>query len=327
MLQVTLERPGQFVARAAEPPEPQPGYALVRPHAIGVCGTDLHAFAGRQAFFTYPRIIGHELGVEVLWLPPGQHSVKVGDRCAVEPYIHCGHCHSCRVGKTNCCETLQVLGVHTDGGMRGQFSVPVQYLFRSDTLSYEQLALVETLSIGQHAVERSGLCRGESALVVGAGPIGLAVAQFAMNVGANVRILDVSAERRKFVAKWGLETLDKPDGRLCEVVFDATGNAESMEKSVEFVAFGGRLVFVGIVVDKIPFDDVLFHRREMTLFATRNSAGAFPAILEQVESGEIDTAPWVTHRMRLRDVPANFAQLPSTPGLVKAIIEVDDADA
>lgn len=327
MLQVTLERPGHFVAGTAEPPQPPPGHALVRPHAIGVCGTDLHAFAGRQAFFTYPRIVGHELGVEVLSLPPGDHAVKVGDRCAVEPYLHCGTCHACRLGKTNCCESLQVLGVHTDGGMRGQFAVPVKYLYRSDTLSYEQLALVETLSIGQHAVERSGLRRGESALVIGAGPIGLAVTQFALAAGANVRVLDVSASRRAFAARWGVETLAEPDGKLSEVVFDATGNVRSMETSLEYVAFGGRLVFVGIVLDKVPLDDVLFHRREMTLYATRNSAGAFPTILRKVETGEIDTSPWVTHRMKLRDVPARFPELPTAPGLVKAIIEVDDADA
>lgn len=327
MLQVALERPSHFVARTADPPEAPPGHALVRPHAVGVCGTDLHAFAGRQAFFTYPRIIGHELGVEVLSVPPGEHAVRVGDRCAVEPYIHCGVCHACRLGKTNCCESLQVLGVHTDGGMRGQFAVPCTHLYPSDSLSYEQLALVETLGIGQHAVERSGLRRGESALVVGAGPIGLAVARFAMTVGANVRVLDVNGGRRSFVAKWGIETLGQPDNRLSEVVFDATGNANAMAASVELVAFGGRLVFVGIVLDKVSLDDVLFHRRELTLLASRNSAGAFPNVLRKVESGEIDTSYWVTHRMGLRDVPERFRELPTMPGLVKAIIEVDDADA
>ncbi len=327
MLQVTLERPGRFIADTVEPPKPPPGHALVHPRAIGVCGTDLHAFAGRQAFFTYPRVIGHELGVEVLSLPPGDHIVKVGDRCAVEPYIHCGTCNACRLGKTNCCESLQVLGVHIDGGMRGQFAVPVKYLHRSDSLSYEQLALIETLSIGQHAIERSGLQRGESALIIGAGPIGLAVTQFALAAGAAVRVLDVNPTRRAFVARWGVETIGETDGRLADVVFDATGNANSMEASFAYVAFGGRLVFVGIVLDKVPLDDVVFHRREMTLFATRNSAGAFPTILKQVESGAIDTSAWVTHRMKLRDVPTQFLQLPTMPGLVKAIVEVDDADA
>src|SRR5690349_18838883 len=231
MRQVTLQQPGRFVAEQAPPPEPPAGHALVRPHRVGVCGTDLHAFAGRQPFFSYPRVLGHELGVEVLAVPPGDHGLKPGDRCAVEPYLSCGTCHACRRGTPNCCETLQVLGVHTDGGMRGRFTVPVERLFRSDKLTFDQLALVETLGIGYRAVERSQLRPGETVLVVGAGPIGLAVTEFAKAAGGRVRVLDLNPQRRAFAARWGVETLAEPDGRLAEVVFDATGSAKAMEAS------------------------------------------------------------------------------------------------
>src|SRR3954471_5625295 len=152
MRRVTLLEPGRFAADSCAPPESPGGYALVRSHRIGVCGTDLHAFAGRQPFFTYPRVLGHELGVEVVSVPPGDHGLKPGDRCAVEPYLWCGRCHACRTGKPNCCENLQVLGVHTDGGMCGRLAVPADKLHRSERLSFEQLALVETLGIGYHAV-------------------------------------------------------------------------------------------------------------------------------------------------------------------------------
>ena len=327
MRQVTLHQPGRFVGEVAPPPEPSPGFALVRPHRIGVCGTDLHAFAGRQPFFTYPRVLGHELGVEVLAVPPGDHGLRPGDRCAVEPYLSCGDCHACRLGKTNCCESLQVLGVHTDGGMRGLLVVPVAKLFRSETLTFDQLALVETLGIGYHAVERSQLRRGETVLVVGAGPIGLAVVQFAVAGGGRVRVLDLNPQRRAFVSRWGVETLAEPDGKLADVVVDATGSARAMEASFGHVAFGGRLVLVGIVLDRISFADPLFHRREMTLLASRNSARAFPEIIRQIETGQIDTTPWITHRLALAEVPERFAELPGAPGLVKAVIEVSDADA
>jgi 2-desacetyl-2-hydroxyethyl bacteriochlorophyllide A dehydrogenase len=326
MRQVTLLQPGRFVSTTCPPPESSPGHALVRLHRIGVCGTDLHAFAGWQPFFSYPRVLGHELGVEVLAVPPGDHGLRPGSRCAVEPYLSCGDCHACRLGKPNCCESLQVLGVHTDGGMRGLFAVPVGKLFRSDKLSFDQLALVETLGIGYHAVERSQLRPGESVLVVGAGPIGLAVVQFAVAAGGRVRVLDLNPQRREFVRQWGVETLTEPDGRLADVVFDATGNGKAMEASFEHVAFGGRLVLVGIVLDRIRFDDPLFHRREMTLLASRNSARAFPEIIRRIESGNIDTTPWITHRLALAEVPDRFAELPKSPGLVKAVIEVSDAD-
>jgi 2-desacetyl-2-hydroxyethyl bacteriochlorophyllide A dehydrogenase len=222
---------------------------------------------------------------------------------------------------------LQVLGVHTDGGMRGRIAVPVERLFKSDKLSFDQLALVETLGIGAHAVARSQLKTGDSVLIVGAGPIGLAVLQFALVAGGRVRVLDVSRQRREFAARFDVETLAEPEGKLAEVVFDATGNPTAMEASFERVAHGGRLVFVGLILGRVSFDDPLFHRREMTIFATRNSCGQFPRIIRMIEEGRIDTTPWITHRLSLADVPGRFAELPGRPGLVKAIIEVSDADA
>src|SRR5262249_20051210 len=158
-----------------------------------------------------------------------------------EPYISCGHCHACDLGRPNCCESLQVLGVHCEGGMRPFLSVPVGLLHKSDKLSLDQLALVETLGIGAHAVQRSRLRGSEQALVVGAGPIGLAVTQFAQAAGADVRMLEISAPRRAFVEQLGVETMEKFDGRLADVVFDATGSPPAMEASFDYPAHGGRL--------------------------------------------------------------------------------------
>jgi 2-desacetyl-2-hydroxyethyl bacteriochlorophyllide A dehydrogenase len=323
MLQISLAEPGRFAAATVPEPTASTGHALVRIRRIGVCGTDLHAFAGRQPFFQYPRVLGHELGVEILELPPGSHPVKVGDRCAVEPYLNCGRCHSCTRGKPNCCERLQVLGVHTDGGMSERFAVPVERLFRSEKLTLDQLALVETLSIGQHAVERAKIQRGEEVLVVGAGPIGLATVQFAVAAGAAVTVLEPNAGRRGFVERFGAKAVEGTDGRLFEVVFDATGNATAMEQAFDRVNFGGRLVFVGLVQGRISFDDPQFHRRELTVMSSRNSANAFPPILADIEAGRIDTTPWITHRLGLAEVPALFPGLPKQPGLIKAMIDVE----
>ena len=194
MLQVTLQTPGQLVAADAGLPTAAAGEALVRVHRVGVCGTDLHAFRGRQPFFSYPRVLGHELGVEVVE-PGGSGEIRRGDRCAVEPYLNCGSCIACRTGRPNCCTSLSVLGVHQDGGMREVIAVPARKLHRSDRLSYEQLALVETLAIGAHAVERATLEPGEFALVIGAGPIGVSVVQFARAAGAKVAVVDTSTAR------------------------------------------------------------------------------------------------------------------------------------
>lgn len=337
MKTLILKNPGELaVAETERPPAPGPGEARVRVRVSGVCGTDLHAFAGRQPFFTYPRIPGHELGVEVVAVGAGVTAVRVGDRCAVEPYLNCGRCIACRRGRTNCCETLQVLGVHTDGGWREEIVVPAAKLHRSDRLSLEQLALVETLGIGAHAVVRGAPEPGESAVVIGAGPIGLAVAQFAVEAGARVTILDVSETRRSFAAGWlGVATVEArgltPDalrtalgGELPTLVFDATGSPASMRQAFLWPAQGGRLVFASIVQGEIAFDDPNFHRRELTLLGTRNSTAAeFKRIIALIEAGRIDTAPWITHRAAIDQVPGVFASWtrPET-GVIKAMIEL-----
>ena len=326
MRQVILNRPGEFSDESAPSPTPGAAEALVRVRSIGVCGTDLHAFAGRQPFFTYPRVLGHELGVEVLSAPENDLGIKAGDHCSVEPYINNPESHASRLGKTNCCEELQVMGVHVDGGMSGLFSVPVRLLHKSEKLSYDQLALVETLGIGFHAVERSEVGEGGQALVIGAGPIGLGVVEFANALGANVTVLDISPERRKFIEQRGVEAIGEAGDRRFDYVFDATGSKASMEASFDYCAHGATLVFVGLIQDTISFHDPSFHRKELTLKSSRNSAHAFPKIIQMIEDGRIDTGPWVNHRMKLSEVTEEFVKLRQIPDLVKAVIEVGDED-
>ncbi len=327
MRQIVLDKPGTFFERGVEAPSPSAGEALVRVHRIGVCGTDLHAFAGRQPFFSYPRVLGHELAVEIIEAPDNPAGLRPGDRCAVEPYLNCGACHACLRGCPNCCESLQVLGVHRDGGMQEFLTVPVRLLHKSDKLSLDQLALVETLGIGAHAVVRSGLASGDEALIVGAGPIGLAVFNFARLTGARIRVLELDSRRRGFIQSLGADVIAEPGNLRADVVFDATGSRASMEASFRLIAHTGRLVFVGLVQGPISFDDPEFHRRETTLIASRNSRGQFPRIIGLIEDGRLDTSPWITHRLSLSAVPQGFPALGSSPGLVKAVIEVDSPHA
>jgi threonine dehydrogenase-like Zn-dependent dehydrogenase len=160
--------------------------------------------------------------------------------------------------------------------------------------------------------------------VIGAGPIGLAAIQFAQAAGGRVRVLELSEARRKFVGRLGVEVLAAPDGRLADVVFDATGSPEAMEASFDFVAHGGRLVFVGLVQGRISFEDPNFHRREITLLSSRNSCNDFARIIRMIEDGSIDTTPWINFRMGLGDVVREFPRIREQPDLVKAMIEVED---
>jgi 2-desacetyl-2-hydroxyethyl bacteriochlorophyllide A dehydrogenase len=339
MKTIVLDRPRQLSVvdgPAARPPGP--GEALVRVQRIGICGTDLHAYLGDQPFFSYPRVLGHELGVQVVEAGRDAGGLRPGDRCAVEPYLSCGACIACRAGKTNCCARLQVLGVHADGGMRELMTLPAGALHRSDTLSPDQLALVEPLCIGAHAVARAGIEAGECALVIGAGPIGLAVVQFASFAGARILVMDVNRDRLAFAREHfaidaTIEAGDEAVERLREltggdmpaVVFDATGNQRSMNAAFDLPAHGGRLVLVGLFQGDVTFNDPAAHRRELTLLCSRNALAAdYTRVIGLLESGRVAIAHWISHRVPFGDaVVDGFPRwLDPQSRFIKAVIDV-----
>ena len=337
MKTMVLDEPGHFrQTDTPEPDGPTPDEALVRVRRVGICGTDLKAFEGKMPFLEYPRILGHELGVEIVELGDQTSGLSVGDIVSIEPYLNCGHCIACRRGKTNCCTSLRVLGVHTDGGMREYIKVPAHKLHKSEKLSVDQLALVETLVIGAHAVQRAQPEPEEFVLVVGAGPIGLTVVEAAKASGAQLIIMDVSQGRLDFAQQQlGVEYAVKADDNAIEQlmditagdmptqVYDATGNVRAMNRSFEFVASGGKLVFVGLVKDDVTFHDPEFHRREMTVMSSRNgTASDFKWVIDKVESGAINTTPWITHRASFEDMIGQFPSwLDPANGVIKAMVE------
>lgn len=338
MQAVTLREPGQLSAiTLPEAEAPGPGEALVAVRRIGICGTDLHAFHGQQPFFNYPRILGHELGVEVLEVGEGVVNVRRGDRAALRPYLECGTCDACRRGLPNCCTELAVLGAHIDGGMRERMVVPADHLHSANGLTFDQLALVETLSIGGHAVRRGAPTSDDRVLVVGAGPIGLSVTAFMRQMGNVPLISDLSRERRTFAESWiAAPTIGAADdisaelrgafgGELPTLVFDATGNASSMARAFELVAHGGRLVFVGLVQGDIAFRDQEFHRREITLLASRNAAASdFERSIALLESGVVDVSAWMTDRCSLADVASTLpGWTRGGTSTIKPIVEID----
>ncbi len=311
MRTLVLTHPGTFDWLDVSDPVEGPHDVLVRVLRCGVCGTDRHAFAGRQPFLTYPCRLGHELGVQVVSAPEGS-SLSAGDKCAVDPYRYCGSCVACQLGKTNCCESMQVLGVHTNGGHAPLLVRTEDKLYRSDSLSVDELTLVEPLVIGRHAVVRSGLEPGESALVVGQGPIGAAVALYAKEAGAELVVADVRKECLEWSRRFlGVSVLDAGmslqsafGGELPRVVFDATGNPEAMHASFDYPGQGGRLVFVGHFPGDVTFSDPEFHRRELTLLASRNGTSKdFCYVLNTMESGTIRTEDMITHRFTFDETP------------------------
>ncbi|MFM7930505.1 MAG: zinc-binding alcohol dehydrogenase family protein [Pirellula sp.] len=321
------------------PGTPGPGQALVRTHRMGVCGTDVSCYLGKFPFFDFPRIPGHELGVEVLQVGSGVSNVQPGDACSVEPYMHCGTCYACRKGASNCCLSLKVIGVMTDGGLCESFLIRADKLHPSKKLSMDQLALVETLAIGCHASHRSGSSPQDRVLIIGAGPIGIATLEFVRLTGAQTTVMDMNASRLDFVrSSYGIDRLIQvapndpgidaakgyTQGDMYSVVIDATGNRYSMSGAFQFVAPTGRLVYVGITQDEIVFKHPALHRPEVTLLASRNALPSdFPYIIGLIEAGTIKTDPWITHRIDFDHVLKDFDSFTRPEsGVLKAIIEV-----
>ncbi|GLU31818.1 zinc-binding alcohol dehydrogenase family protein [Trinickia caryophylli] len=338
MKTVICEQPGKLALAERPIPETGPDDVLLRIKRVGVCGTDLHIFTGNQPYLAYPRVMGHELAGIVESAPAGAR-VAAGDQVYVMPYISCGHCVACRAGKTNCCVNIQVLGVHADGGMTEYLAVPQAFVFKADGVTLDQAAMLEFLAIGAHAVARADVAAAQRALVVGAGPIGMAAALFAKLRGAQVCVLDSRADRLAVCAQaLGADhtvVLDTSGAaadarRLAEltgneffdVVFDATGNIKAMERGLDFVAHGGKYVLISIVRDRLSFSDPEFHKRETTLLASRNATPAdFETVLEAMRAGRVPTDALNTHRLALAELPDEFPKLlDPNAGVIKALV-------
>jgi 2-desacetyl-2-hydroxyethyl bacteriochlorophyllide A dehydrogenase len=329
--------PGQFDYRVDEIPTLQTGQALVRIRRVGICGTDLHAFDGTQPYFNYPRVLGHELAGELVAID-GETDCRIGETVTVIPYFHCGHCVACRAGKTNCCERLQVAGVHIDGGMTEYLVVPTYALLPSNGLSLDELALVEPLAIGAHGIRRAGVQPGEHVLVMGAGPIGLGVMTFAKLAGATVTALDLADNRLAFCrSQLGIQhTVNARDtnameqirtiteGDMPTVVIDATGSLKAIEQGFSYLAHGGRYVLVGLQKGTIGVIHPEFHKREATLMSSRNATRAdFELVMNALKTGAVDANAFITHRVGFDDVANTFTGwLDPAAGVIKAVVSL-----
>jgi 2-desacetyl-2-hydroxyethyl bacteriochlorophyllide A dehydrogenase len=330
-------KPGNFIYSSAEEPQLTPQHSIIKIQRIGICGTDLHAFEGTQPYFEYPRILGHELAGELMAFDdaPG---FCVGEAVTFIPYLNCGKCIACVSGKPNCCTDLRVFGVHQDGGMKEYISVPNYSLVHGDGLSFDELALVEPLAIGAHAIQRATITKDEFVLIVGAGPIGLGAMEFARIAGGKVIALDVNEERLNFCkaqakamhtvnalkenVKQRLRAITNND--MPTVVIDATGNLKAIRDAFEYMAHGGRYVLIGLQKADICFSHPEFHKREATLMSSRNATRKdFEYVIACLKSCVISPTTYITHRVVFDKVKDEFNSWLKTSNLIKAMIEME----
>lgn len=332
------EEPGKFEYIRRDEPSLHGEKAILKVKRIGICGTDLHAFEGTQPYFEYPRVLGHELACEVIEVGSNDQ-FKKGDKVTFIPYFNCGDCIACRNGLTNCCVNMKVFGVHIDGGMSEYISVPVNKLLQGGNMSFDELALVEPLAIGAHGIRRAVVRSNEFVLVVGAGPIGLGIMEFARIAGANVIAMDMNEKRLNFCKeKLKIEHLINPSnddvmkqlqkithGDMPTVVIDATGSLKAINAGFQYMAHGGRYVMVGLQKNELVISHPEFHKREATLMSSRNATiEDFDHVMNCMKKGLVDPATYITHRVDFDGVKENFnSWLNPANGVIKAMVELN----
>jgi 2-desacetyl-2-hydroxyethyl bacteriochlorophyllide A dehydrogenase len=342
MKALKMVSPGNFVFEDRPKPVPGNDEILFKILQVGICGTDIHAFGGTQPLFSYPRIVGHELTAQIAEIPVSAKKaagdLREGDIVSVLPYLRCGNCVTCRNGKPNCCTNIKVLGVHVDGGMQEYISVPAYYAIPAGKLKHEDIALVECFAIGFHGVRRANPRQGDSALVVGAGPIGIGVIHGLKERGAKVIVMDINDKRLAYArdiaqADYVINSLNTdPEKALFDItgseavplVIDATGNAGQMMKAFNYAGTGGTIVYVGLVRADITFQDPLFHSKELTLMASRNATKEdFSNVIAGIESGRVNTSGFVTHKASLEETPDKFPLwIKPETGCIKAVVSI-----
>jgi L-gulonate 5-dehydrogenase len=310
---------------------------LVRVRATGICAGDMYIYQGKNPYAAYPVIGGHEICGTIAEVGSAVTHLKSGTLVVVEPFLGCGKCYPCRIGKSNCCANLRIIGIHRPGGFAEFVAAPATHIHPVPPgLSPVFASFAEPVAIGVQACRRGEVKSGELVLILGCGPIGLALIEVAKARGAHPIATDINDERLAFAKSLGAEVLkaddqlltrilERTNGEGAPVVIEATGNAQAMESTVHLVASGGRIVIVGLVKKglEVKFPGLDFTRKEMTIVGSRASVNCFPESLELLASGRIHY-PRVATEISMWQAPETFAKLHANPAAMhKGVLIVD----
>lgn len=339
MKAIRIKEPWQVDCVEIEKPQPSAGEALIKVKTAGICGSDIGAFRGSNGLVSYPRIIGHEIAGEILEIPAdNKNGLKVGDRVIVDPYIYCGHCYPCSIGRTNCCTDLKVLGVHVDGGMTEYFCHPADMLTRlPDDISWDLAPIAEPLTIALHGIHRGGLTAGEYCVIIGAGPIGLLAGMVAEAYGAHVILLDLVQERLDFAKTLGIEHIinsGKEDvieciskitnGNMAQQVMECSGANVAVRNAFDYVCNAGRITLTGWPKKETLIPTDIITRKEIDIRGARTSAGEFEEAIELIRSGKVDARAILTKVVSMDEVADTIIDIEKNPGnYMKVNVKMD----
>lgn len=327
MKSVFLEKPGAIYIKEIADKVRGEGEALIQVKSAGICGSDLGAFRGSNPLVIYPTVIGHEIAGEVIQIDQNKKGIEVGDHVILDPYIYCGHCYPCSLGKTNCCESLKVLGVQTEGGMMEYRNHPAKLLHKvSSSLEWEVVPIVEPLSIALHSLKQSEAKEGEHVVVIGAGPIGLLIAMAALTYGVEPILIDIVDSRlgiaKNLGVKYTINSAEKDavkeiaaitKNRMAECVIEVSGSNAAIPKTLDFVSYAGRIVFTGWPKSSVEFATSVITKKELTVRGSRTSNAEFPEAVRLIENNILDVRPLISKVVGFEELPAIFPLVSDNP--------------
>lgn len=338
MKAIKLEQPGKIQCLEIEKPIPKPGEALIRIKTAGICGSDVGAYRGSNPLVSYPRIIGHELAGVIEDIPSDNpKGLKVGDKVIVDPYIYCGHCYPCSIGRTNCCTDLHVLGVHVDGGMAEYYCHPSNMLIKiPDDMDWVDAAMAEPLTISLHGIHRGDLKAGDYCAIIGAGPIGLLAGMIAQVYGAHAILLDLVQERLDFAKQLGIEYIINSgkenaaeairkitNGVMAQQVMECSGANAAIRSTLDLVSNAGRITLTGWPPKETSLPTDAITRKEVDIRGARTSAGEFEEAIELIYSHKIDVSKLLTKTISMEAVPEVLKDIEENPGnYMKVVVNV-----
>ena len=334
MKAICIISPGDIQVRNINEPVRKDNQILIKVKSAGICGSDIGAYRGVNPLVTYPRVIGHEIAGEIVEVAADESVFTVGDRVVLEPYVYCGTCYPCSLGRTNCCENLTVLGVHIEGGMSEYFAHPRHLVHKAPaSIPWHVLPMAEPLVISMHAVTRPQVQAGEYVVITGAGPIGVLAAQYALTLGAQPVIIDPVEERLEFARRLGVQYTVNPaandaveeikeitKGRMAEVVIEASGDARAIRSSLDYISYAGRISLVGWPKGEISLPTAIFTKKELDVVGSRNSVGMFAESLKLIAENKVNAAALITKTVPVGQVPAIVEDISTNPGNYMKVI-------
>ncbi len=330
--------PGETKLGEIPLPAPGPDHVLLRTRIVGMCGSDLNTFRGKNPMVSYPRIPGHEIAATIEQTGTGvPEQFRVGMDVTVSPYTSCGVCASCLRGRPNACKSNETLGVQRDGAMASYFLAPWQKLYIAEGLSLRELSLVEPLSVGFHAAARARATSTDIVLVLGCGTVGLGAISAAAFAGATVIAADVDDDKLAIGRQAGAahtihsqrqnmhDELQPLTGGLGpDVVIEAIGLPETFRLAVEEVAFTGRVVYVGYAKDPVTYETRLFVQKELDILGSRNALHEFPTVIAMLQQKKFPVEKIISRTTDLASAGEALREWNERPqAFTKILVEVD----